>query len=91
MGRSRELTTTNQYHSTSCNLASYVSCANFGAMGNSNGSIRKRTGPLPPLANLVEMERNVDNYGRAIAQGLCILLPIPLIFIWCGFWELLGY
>jgi hypothetical protein len=91
MENNYELTTTGKQHSTGSNLASHVSRANLGTVGNSIGSVRKRTGPLPPLANLVEMERNLDNYGRMGIQACIIPMIVALILIWEGFWELLGY
>jgi hypothetical protein len=88
---SRELTTTDQHRSARCDMATHAPRSNMGAVGHNAGGVRKRTGPLPPLNNLVEMEKAVDAYRQFILCGLVFVgLPVALGFIMVGLCDLLG-
>jgi hypothetical protein len=73
---SRELATIDQRHSASRDPAAYAPRSKLGAVRERS----KRTGPLPPLPNLLEMEDRV----KALAwQGtiLSLLVIVCLLFV----------
>lgn len=85
-----ELTTTDQHRRPSRDLAVDVPRAKLGSVEHRWSSVSRRRGPLPPLANLVEMERKLQRHGELGIAACCFVLIvlIPMLAIW--FLELFG-
>jgi len=75
----RELTATHEHRGARRDMAAYAPRPNMGAVGHNAGGVRKRTGPLPPLNNLVEMEKAVDAHRQFILCGL-VFVGLPAFY-----------